>query len=696
MDLNLSAPAANLQGYTIHLPLPFMRTYRLRSIIFCLALLLCNAVEAQEGLTPYHVTMVQTVGEVATSPDGDYVAYTVATPANPLEENASSETSLRLYDVDDKEDRELLPVGANTRALAWVPGEEQLSFLAAGEDNGPTALYVMDLDSGAMHVAATFETGIRSYVWDGDGERIAFVASEPRSERGGPDVPYRPRVYEEETAQQPVFTVTAYSGKAPTPLGIEGTVYGLAWGGGGRLAVAVAPDPYVDSRYVRQAIRLYDVDDRSWERTVEHEGKMGVMKWSPDGNYLAFIGSSDLNDPKEGRLYVASAGGGTPRDLMPGLEGHVSAIDWLDDKTIGYVVGMGVETMYGSIEADGNGRKTIVPSGMMIMETVSAGAEGEVVAFAGDSPMHPRELFVWTDDDTQPMRITNLNPWLDSVTFARQEVISYEARDGLEIEGLLIHPLNSEGPAPLITVVHGGPESHYTNGWVTAYSLPGQVAAARGYAVFYPNYRGSTGRGVAFSKTSQGEPAGAEFDDIIDGIDALIARGVADADRVGVTGGSYGGYATGWLSTRYSDRIAAGVMFVGISNKISKVGTTDIPEEEYLVHARKRPWDDWQFFLERSPIFWAGQSQTPLLIMHGEDDPRVDPGQSMELYRHLKMRGQAPVRLVLYPGEGTRQSPRDGTLRLQPAHAPLVRSLSQRPRRSTSAGRCRLRVSCRL
>ncbi len=119
-----------------------------------------------------------------------------------------------------------------------------------------------------------------------------------------------------------------------------------------------------------------------------------------------------------------------------------------------------------------------------------------------------------------------------------------------------------------------------------------------------------------------------------------------------MTGGSYGGYATAWLSTRYSDRIAAGVMFVGISNKISKVGTTDIPDEEFYVHALHRPWEDWMKMLERSPIYHAGQSKTPLLILHGKDDPRVHPGQSRELYRHMKLRSKAPVRLVLYPGEG--------------------------------------------
>jgi dipeptidyl aminopeptidase/acylaminoacyl peptidase len=219
---------------------------------------------------------------------------------------------------------------------------------------------------------------------------------------------------------------------------------------------------------------------------------------------------------------------------------------------------------------------------------------------------------------------------------------------------VLVHPLaRAEGErVPLILNVHGGPEAHVSNGWLTGYNLPGQLAAARGFAVFHPNYRGSTGRGAAFAKLGQGDAAGKEFDDLVDAVDHLVERGLVDRERVGVTGGSYGGYATAWCSTRFSERFAAGVMMVGISDKISKAGTTDIPEEEFQVHALERPWDDWQGMLEGSPIYWAEGSRTPLLILHGKDDPRVHPGQSLELYRHLKLRGKAPVRLVLYPGEG--------------------------------------------
>jgi dipeptidyl aminopeptidase/acylaminoacyl peptidase len=251
-------------------------------------------------------------------------------------------------------------------------------------------------------------------------------------------------------------------------------------------------------------------------------------------------------------------------------------------------------------------------------------------------------------------RLTDSNPWLKEFDLAPQDVVSYTARDGLKLDGLLIRPLGAERGRryPLILYVHGGPEAHVRNGWLTSYGQPGQVAAARGYAVFYPNYRGSTGRGVAFSKMGQADYAGKEFDDLVDAADHFIKTGLADKDKIGVTGGSYGGFASAWCATFYSERFAAAVMHVGVTDHLSMFGTTDIPDEWYLVHSRKHLWEDWQFFLERSPVYHVQKARTPLLILHGKDDPRVDRGQSLELFRHLKTLNQAPVRLVFYPGEG--------------------------------------------
>jgi len=353
---------------------------------------------------------------------------------------------------------------------------------------------------------------------------------------------------------------------------------------------------------------------------------------------------------------VAPADGGALEDVLPGFEGHVSAFAWRDARTLAFVAGVGVETLLSEVDLGTRSRKLYQRSGegKPWLGGLSLDASGRRAALTGQTATHPSEVFVTTLGGATAARRTRSNPWLDGVALARQEVVRWTARDGLELEGILIHPLEPTAgtPAPLLLMVHGGPESHDRNGWVTRYSRPGQVAAARGYAVLYPNYRGSTGRGVAFSKLGQGDAAGKEYDDLVDAVEHLVSAGVADRDRVGITGGSYGGYATAWCATRHTEHFRAGVMFVGISNKLTKGLTTEIPVEDRMVHTRFEPWTRWQFSLERSPIFHAGGSRTALLIAGGTDDERVHPEQSLQLYRALKLIGQTPVRYVRYPGEG--------------------------------------------
>jgi dipeptidyl aminopeptidase/acylaminoacyl peptidase len=205
---------------------------------------------------------------------------------------------------------------------------------------------------------------------------------------------------------------------------------------------------------------------------------------------------------------------------------------------------------------------------------------------------------------------------------------------------------------PLVVAVHGGPESHHRNNWRTYYSRPIQVLNGRGYFVFLPNYRGSTGYGLDYVAPHFEDPAGVEYDDIADGIEYLIDQRMVDADRVGLGGGSYGGYAAAWFATYYTDLVKAVVMFVGISDLISKRSTTDIPREELYVHSGKKLEEMWEFSLKRSPIYYAHQSKTATLIIGGASDTRVHPSQNLEMYRRLKMNDHPAVRLVQYPGEG--------------------------------------------
>ena len=351
---------------------------------------------------------------------------------------------------------------------------------------------------------------------------------------------------------------------------------------------------------------------------------------------------------------VAGKDGGEMTDLLPGLMGHVQAIEWFSDG-LAFISHEGVGTRLGNVFIENPGAsRTLHESDELIWTDLSIAGEGDAVLLA-NTATHPTEVYRVGAGSETPVRVTDSNPWLADVEFGRQEIVTYKARDGMEIEGILVYPLDyQEGTRyPLILGVHGGPEAHYSNGWLTRYSLPAQAASAEGYFMFFQNYRGSTGRGVEFSMLSQGRYAKEEFDDLVDGVDYLIDEGLVDGDKVGITGGSYGGYASAWGATYYSERFAASVMFVGISEQFSKFGTTDIPQEMHLVHSRTWPWKDWDLFAESSPVRYVEKAQTPILIMHGDSDPRVDPRQSEILYRYLTLQDNPPpARLVFYKGEG--------------------------------------------
>ncbi|MCO6475717.1 MAG: S9 family peptidase [Phaeodactylibacter sp.] len=625
----------------------------IKRIFFALTFIFPILLAQAQGLTADDIARLQMVSSVDISEDGLMAAYTLMAPADPYKENKPASYHLYLYNLKTKEALPFFTRGS-ARNVEFRPGHNSVTFLARMDGDEVASLYEVSLSGGEAQKVFAFETSISQYQWSADGRKLAFIAGEPK-EKTEEEVklPYEPILYEQNLTYSRAY-IMHWDKKEPMAVDVAGDFHDIQWNPDGlRLAIAVAPTPLIDDYYMKQRIFIIEADDQSQLKEVRHSGKLGKMGWSPDGERLAFIGGADIHDPIAGRLFLVSAKGGEPRLLEPGFEGMFDDFEWVDDGTLQFVASEGVSSTLGTIKVDGSHLKRMKNTGKLNFTSFERAGNGNVILTA-NTPQFLDEAFLLPLDMEEPQRITNSNPWLADKELGRQETVTYKARDGMELQGILIHPLNEEKDKayPLITVVHGGPESHYDNGWLTYYSTVGQMGAAKGYRVFYPNYRGSTGRGLEFAMSSQGDLAGKEFDDIVDGVDYLVNKGLVDKDKVGVTGGSYGGYATGWMATRYTDKFAAGVMFVGISDNISKWGTSDIPEELYLVHARKRVWEDYDFFLKRSPIYYAGQCETPLLIMAGAEDTRVDPSQSMELYRHIKTRTDTPVSLVLYPGEG--------------------------------------------
>lgn len=617
-------------------------------IIFILITIVHYGYSQDQVLTPDDIAKLKMVTIAVISENGDKVAYLQMVQANPKEENAPASMHLYIYDVNTKTSTPFI-TQYSVRGLNFRPKHNTLTFLAKRENDKATSLYEIALTGGEAQKLYEFKSSISDYSWHPTGHKIAFVAQKPE-DKGKNRLPYQPEVYEENLKSSMAF-IADLNSKEAKEVAVKGHANHIQWNpDGSLLAVSAAPSPLVDDFYTSQKIYIVDANNLNVKAEVDHKAKLGTFKWGPDGKKIALIGGEDQHDPIEGRLLIANATGGKAEILQKDFKGSFDDFAWRDNNTIVFLASEGVYSSIGTITTNGKMDKFYDNKNMAISGI--SRANSNLIAFVSSTPQHPNELFLLKSGSQNAERITNSNSWLAEKKMGKQEVVTYKAKDGLEIQGIFIHPVNPANKNPMITVVHGGPEAHYDNGWLTAYSMPGQMGAGQGYAVFYPNYRGSTGRGLEFAKSSQGDPAGKEFDDIIDGIDYLIENKNVDRSKVGVTGGSYGGYATAWMSTRHTERFAAGVMFVGISNNLSKWGTSDIPEEMFLVHSRKRIWDDYEFFLDRSPIKYAGQAKTPLLIMHGKEDTRVSPGQSYELYRHIKTRTDTPVRLVLYPGEG--------------------------------------------
>jgi len=614
---------------------------------------------AQSAITVEDIPKVKSVIQTSISPDGESVAFTRSLPRKLyIDENGSNYSELYVVD-DEGVERPFITGSVNIKSLQWSNDSKTIYFLAKLKDDKFTSLYQIPVDGGqAQAVMSLKGTSISSYQLSPDNKQLALLAmpAADKSDKELKKLGFKAEVYELGLKNKQLFVVDlAKEDKplSPTAINIDSYVSDVNWSADSeKLLVKTQPTALIDDRYTKSMWHLYDIANEKVTLSFKTQGKLGDAELSHDGKYVAILGAEDKHDPATGRLFIADTETAKITEWLPNFMGHVVDFEWSHKRnTLNFIANVGTQSFVASIKAGSNKYKKLVDEGQFIATQLSVSDSDKTLALRGNSAKHPNEVFIVRSKKAK--RLTDSNSWLNDKRFAKQETIKLKARDGVELDGVLVYPLDYKKGTryPLIMSVHGGPESHDKDGWVTNYSRPGQMGAARGYAVFYPNYRGSTGKGVDYSKLGQNDYAGKEFDDLVDFKNHLVDMGLVDSKRVGITGGSYGGYASAWGATKLTEHFAASVMFVGVTNQLSKFGTTDISNEMHLVHARSYPWDKWQWYLERSPIYWAGQSETPLLIMHGKDDPRVHPAQSMELYRYMKVQGK-DVRLVYYPGEG--------------------------------------------
>jgi len=619
--------------------------------------------------TPDLVADVVAVGSAELAPDGSSVVFTRSRWRAADAKPGPAYTDLWRVAFAGGEPQRLTATDATDASPRWSPDGSKIAFLSRrGSDSPKTRIWVLPSAGGEPYALSDEKVDVASFAWSPDGSRIAYVAVDPKSaerekaEKAGRDEV----VVDQDLRPRRLWILDVASGKAEKLAALgEESAWAFAWAPDGQALVAsITEKNRTDDSYMFKRVLVLPLQGERRE-IAPIVGKVGEVAWSHDGKSIAWLGGVDASDPQAGSVFVAPAQGGAARNLTGDREETASAIAWRKDGRLAVAAVVGTRTKLELVDAASGARETLVAPGPVVFTSASWSADGTRYAFIGSMASHPPDVYAGSYAapapkkrarrmaPVAPARLSRSNPQLEGLPMGAQETIRYKAKDGLDVEAVLVKPVGfAEGTRyPLVVVVHGGPESEYLDGWLTYYSTPAQALAERGYAVLFPNYRGSTGRGVAYAKADHRDLGGKEFTDCIDGIDHLAAQGLVDTTRVGMTGGSYGGYFTALAVTKYAERFAAGVELFGIVNWESFLGQSDIPIENSLVHWALWCYDEPALCRDRSAVGHLDTASVPTLILHGAQDLRVPKPQSDELYQALVWK-KVPVEYVVYPREG--------------------------------------------
>jgi len=627
--------------------------------------------------TPEAVVDTVGVASVVISPDGRSVVFSRSRWRSDDAKPGPGWANLWRIPAGGGDVQRLTTADAEDQRPRWSADGMKLAFMSkrGSGDSVKTRIYILPVAGGEPVALTDEKTDVISYEWSPDDRAIAYIALDRKSdekekdEKAGKDA----RVVDKDLRPRRLWLIDVASGKSEKLASLgEMSAWDFDWAPNGTEIVATVTDlNRTDDSYMKKRIVVLPRAGDARE-VVPNVGKVSEIAWSKDGKTIAWLGGVDSSDPSTGSLFVVAASGGTPKNLTGAREELEQAISWRRDGRLNVTSIQGTKSAISIVDPAAGTWEPVVAPGTASFTSSTWSADGTRFAFNGTTASAPND--VWTGSYVRtapgetgkgrrdmsppavapkPSRIVNSNPQIADLPKGAQETIRYKAKDGLEIEGVVIRPVGfAEGTRyPLIVIAHGGPESQYLDGWQNGYGNPGHALAERGFVVFFPNYRGSTGRGVAYAKSDHKDLGGKELTDLLDGIDSLASKGWVDPKRAGIMGGSYGGYLTALGVTRHSDRFAAGVEMFGITNWESFLGQSDIPVENSLVH-----WDLWCYenaalCRERSAIGNLDHAATPTLILQGQDDERVPKPQSDELYAALKWK-KVPVEYVTYPREG--------------------------------------------
>jgi len=586
----------------------------------------------------------------------------VAVAVFPAHREAGAPFESRIWSVPlDGGGGEPVTSGPGTEALPrWSPVDDRLAFAASRPVKGRMDLFVLEPGGEPRHVEGV-PGSVQDIRWLPDGAGLLVLAVE----EGGfgaategavrlrwSDPPPDPEVFRPGQGRRRLFRVDPEDGiREVGPEGWSVWEFDLVDGG---TVVAVASEDPSESGWYHACIALLDLERRGVRVLHRPELQVQGPAVDPTGARVAFLeGWSSDRGLVAGDLRIIDLASG---ELLP-LEGGPSDLSWVawrDAETLWAAGWEGFGSAFGLLGSDGAVRWWARDPGVVGPTSFHARLEptpdGERIVAIREGLGEPPEVVVRPargDAGWTPLTSLNRDVVAGFDAYPKVEELEWTGAGGLPIRGLLLVPDRGRPPYPTVVVIHGGP----TWAWKRTFDPGGALPLwAAWFAVFLPNYRGSTGRGQAFTRLNLRDPAGAEFEDILLGVDDLVARGIADPDRLGVTGGSYGGYLTAWAAVT-TDRFRAAVMVSGITDMLSCHLTCNHAFSEVMFGGDQRDPEALRLFIERSPITHVARARTPTLILHGSEDLCTPLGQAEELYKALVLNG-VETELVVYPREG--------------------------------------------
>jgi dipeptidyl aminopeptidase/acylaminoacyl peptidase len=626
-----------------------------------------NAISVEELLRYRHLS------DVRVAPDGDRVAFVVS--ENDLVGNA---VVGNLWIVKLPNGRAFQLTAANERVAAptWAPDGERLAFVT--NRDGPHRIWTISPDGGEAKPAVPVERlSISQYQWLPDGSGFLFLAQDPPpgARRGGrmprPGAQAQPL---ERPAQEPIVVdadpryarLYRFRSGDNRPERVTREDYHVTGfdraPDASQVVLSTQPRPGPEFS-MNSKLRLLDVSSGQVADLQTQRAPISAPKFSPNGQWVAYISQRDPGDGSYNvlnnrYLQVVRPDGSDRRFVSDSVDDNVLGFEWTgDSKALTFWVFEGVTSKVYRV-ALSSGKPEVLdafkqPRVLARGQGVSFSTDGQVGAAAISDATTPAELYLLESGGRRSRKLTELNGDFARVA-PHTEVLNYRSRDSLDLEALVVKPRAFEDGQtyPLLVIVHGGPPGVFTYAFLPRIGVyPLFAFADAGYVVLLPNPRGSTGYGEQFRRANIKDLGGRDFEDIMAGVDLLIERGVADPDRLGLMGWSYGGYMGNWVVT-HSNRFKAVSSGAAISNLTSHHGTGQV--KGYGLHDSiwgVSPWEDTQLYVEHSALFSIQDARTPLLIQHGDKDPVVPLSQAEEMYAAAKRVG-LPVQMVIYPGQG--------------------------------------------